>query len=112
MQAKQQQRKLYTQEFKREAVRLVSQGGHKEAQVARDLGLCGSLLGKWRRRMEEQSHNGQSGPRAFPGHGNARDEGVARLVREDAPLKEEGERLKKAAGIFTDGAPGHQSRPR
>ena len=105
MESKQQQRKLYTEEFKREAVRLISEGGHKEAQVARDLGVCRSLLGKWRRRIEEEAHNGQNGQRTFPGRGNPRDEEVARLQRENARLKEEVEILKKAMGIFT-------SRPR
>ncbi len=105
MEAKQQQKKSYTQEFKREAVRLVTEGTRPEAQVARDLGVCRSLLGKWRRRIGEEPHNGQSGQRTFPGHGNPRDEEVARLQKENARLKEEVEILKKAMGIFT-------SRPR
>lgn len=104
MHAKQQKRS-YSEEFKREAVRLVTDGGHSEAQVARDLGVCRSLLGKWRRRIEEESHNGQSGQRAFPGQGNPRDEEMAKLQKENARLKEEVEILKKAVGIFT-------SRPR
>ena len=105
MESKAQQKKSYTEEFKREAVRLVTEGGHTEAQVARDLGVCRSLLGKWRRRIEEESRNGQSGQRAFPGQGNPRDEEMARLQKENARLKEEVEILKKAVGIFT-------SRPR
>ncbi len=100
MQAK-QQKKSYTKEFKREAVRLVTDGGHSEAQVARDLGVCRSLLGKWPRRIEEESYNGQNGTRTFPGHGNARDEEMARLQKENARLKEEVTILKKAVGIFT-----------
>ena len=104
MEAKQQKRS-YSEEFKREAVRLVTDGGHSEAQVARDLGVCRSLLGKWRRRIEEESHHGQTGQRAFPGRGNPRDEEMAKLHKENARLREENEILKKAVGIFT-------SRPR
>src|SRR5919202_1735820 len=105
MEAKKQQKQSYTEEFKREAVRLVTEGGQKEAQVARDLGVCRSLLGKWRRRIEEASPNGQAGQRTFPGHGKPRDEEMAKLQKENARLKEENEILKKAVGIFT-------SRPR
>ena len=94
-----QQRRSYTEEFKREAVRLVTTGGHSESQVARDLGVSRSLLGKWRRQLEVGAQNGQ---RAFPGQGNPRDEEMARLQRENARLKEENEILKKAVGIFTN----------
>ena len=31
-----QQKRTFTEEFKREAVRLVAEGGHSEARVARD----------------------------------------------------------------------------
>ena len=103
-----QQRRSYTEEFKREAVRLVTTGGHSESQVARDLGVSRSLLGKWRRQVEAHS---QSGQRPFPGQGNTRDEEMARLQKENARLKEDShlrskwaeevEILKKAVGIFT-----------
>ncbi len=105
MEAKPQHKKSYTEEFKREAVRLVSEGGQKEAQVARDLGVCRSLLGKWRRGIQEEPQSGQTGQRTFPGHGNPRDQEMAKLQKENARLKEEVEILKKAMGIFT-------SRPR
>lgn len=101
MEGQQQRKKSYTGEFKREAVRLVTEGGHSEAQVARDLGICRSLLGKWRRHIQEETHNGQSGRRPFPGKGHPRDEEMAKLQRENARLKEEVEILKKAMGIFT-----------
>jgi transposase len=101
-------KKSYCEEFKREAVRMAYDGNHSSAaQVARDLGLCRSLLGKWRRQIEaaEQENSGPSGSstglHAFPGHGNPRDEELARLQRENARLKEEVEILKKAVGIFT-----------
>ena len=105
MEGRPQQKKTCGEEFKREAVRLVTEGGHPEAQVARDLGVCRSLLGKWRRQVQQEVQNGQGGQSTFPGRGIARDEEMARLQRENARLKEEVEILKKAVGIFT-------SRPR
>jgi len=39
------ERKQYTVEFKREAVRLMTQGDLSAAQVARDLGINPNLLG-------------------------------------------------------------------
>ena len=67
--------------------------------VARDLGIQESVLGRWKRTME----NGTASPhlKAFPGQGNPRDEEMARLQRELTRLKEDNEILKKAVGIFT-----------
>ncbi len=93
------QRKQYTAEFKREAVRLITGGGLSEAQAARDLGVCRSLLGKWKRQLQAEEKAG-SGFKAFPGHGNPRDEELARLRREVEILRQEREVLKKAVSIF------------
>ena len=46
------ERRQYTAEFKQEAVRLMTQGGLSAAQVARDLGINATLLGKWKRQFE------------------------------------------------------------
>jgi transposase len=91
------QRKQYTPEFKREAIRLVTQGGVSMARAARDLGVSRSLLGKWKRQIEAEA---QVGLRAFPGHGNPADEELVRLRRENAVLREERDILKKAALIL------------
>jgi hypothetical protein len=40
----------FTQEFKREAVKLVAENGHPTAQVARELGLTPNLLRRWKQR--------------------------------------------------------------
>jgi transposase-like protein len=40
------QRRSFTEEFKREAVRLVDQSGSSKADIARDLGISGSLLAR------------------------------------------------------------------
>ncbi len=65
VQHKSSKRKQYTSEFKREAVRLVTEGGLGMAQVARDLGVNDNLVSRWKK---ESLQNGQ---RAFPGQGLA-----------------------------------------
>ncbi len=91
------ERKQYTAEFKREAVRLMTEGGVSVAQVSRDLGVCRSLLGKWKRQLSVEQ---QTGNRAFPGHGQPADEELAKLRRENEILRQEREILKKAVSIF------------
>ncbi|MGH7232083.1 MAG: transposase [Nitrospiraceae bacterium] len=41
-------RRALTREFKREAVKLVTESGHSTARVARDLGLTPNLLRRWK----------------------------------------------------------------
>jgi transposase len=98
VQRKSSKRKQYTAEFKREAVRLVTEGGLSMAQVARDLGLDDNLVSRWKREAQE---NGQ---RAFPGQGHPQDEELARLRRENEVLRQEREVLKKAISIFSQAA--------
>jgi len=56
-------RRMFTREFKLEAVKLVSERGVKVAQAARDLGIGENLLDRWVR--EAASGKGS----AFPGRG-------------------------------------------
>jgi transposase len=77
------ERKQYSAEFKREAVRLVMEKGLSLAQAARDLGINDNLLGRWKKQMESDDE------RAFPGQGHARDEELARLRREVEVLRQE-----------------------
>ncbi len=44
------ERKSYTEEFKREAVRLMESSGKPVAQLARDLGINDNNLYRWRER--------------------------------------------------------------
>ena len=93
------ERRIFTDEFKREAVRLAVERGNV-SETARQLGLDESVLSRWKRRLVQASEGEASLP-AFPGSGNARDAEVARLKRELDRLREENEILKKAVGIFT-----------
>src|SRR2546425_24462 len=45
--------KTYTQEFKREAVRLAQTSGKSIAQVARELGISDSSIHQWRKELAE-----------------------------------------------------------
>ena len=89
-----QRRKIYSREFKQEAVRLVRESDQSLAAVARDLGIDENSLRKWKR--AEESH----GERAFPGKGRNHDEELAKLQREVALLRQERDILKKAVGFF------------
>jgi transposase len=80
------ERRVFTEEFKRDAVRLAKERGNV-SQVARDLGLHESVLTRWRKRLEAAPE------RTFPGQGNPQDPEVARLRRENARLQEENEIL-------------------
>ncbi len=95
-------RRSFTEEFKREAVRLARERGNVAA-TARDLGIDESCLNRWRRALAagEEASASTAPPRPFPGQGNARDEEVTRLRRELARVRQENEILKKAVGIFT-----------
>ena len=88
------ERKVYTEEFKREAVRLAKERGNS-AQTARDLGISDNTLQGWKSQLTKTPEN------PFPGNGNPRDAELVGLPRELARLKEENEILKKAGGIFT-----------
>jgi len=87
-------RKKYSDEFKREAVNLTRQPGANVSQVARDIGINGNQLWRWRRAMDDR------GSEAFPGSGNARDQELLALKRELAKVKKERDFLRDAAAFF------------
>jgi transposase len=47
-------RRAYTEDFKRDAVALVTEQGYSVAEAARSLDVGASLLGRWKRQYEEQ----------------------------------------------------------
>jgi transposase len=93
--------RIYTRDFKLEAVRLSESTEKTVAQIARDLGLPERVLYRWRRELREQPEQ------AFPGKGHQSEleEENRRLKRELELLKQEREILKKAAAIFSRGQP-------
>ena len=90
------QKRVFTEEFKREAVRLARERGNVE-ETARELGIHSTILHRWKRRLA----SAPAQEVAFPGHGNPQDPELARVKHELARVKEENEILKKAVGIFT-----------
>ena len=89
-------RRVFTREFKLEAVKMVSERGVSVAQAARDLGLHENVLRKW---VRDQKSDPQH---AFPGQGQMKPEQaeIAALRKEVAKLKMERDILKKAAAWF------------
>jgi transposase len=86
-------RKVYTREFKVEAVRLTTEPDQSVAQVARDLGLNENTLWRWRQQLKDEPQA------AFPGRGRLKpqEEELRRLRREVQVLRQERDFLKKAA---------------
>ena len=91
-----QQRRTFSDEFKREAVKLVRQPGASKAAIARDLGIGANLLGRWAR---EEDGAVASIPRSGKGDGISVQE-FERMRRELAKVKMERDILKKALGYF------------
>ena len=85
-------RKVYTREYKIEAVRLTTEGGVTVAQAARDLEINESILYNWRRQFRQWGAGPGAGKEAL-----SQAEEVQRLRRENAKLREERDFLKKAA---------------
>ena len=91
-------RKVYTAEFKREAVRLSEQPDVSVKQIAEELGVSEYSLYTWRRLAREQ------GSLAFPGNGKIalteEQRENQRLRKELERVKQERDILKKAVGFF------------
>jgi transposase len=89
-------RRVYTAEFKTEAVKLVTEQGYSFAEAARSLGLSENLLRNWKRALEAE------GEQAFPGQGKlpALEEELRRLRAENKRLLAERDILKKATAFF------------
>jgi transposase len=88
-------RRIFDKQFKIDAVNLLESSGKTATEMATDLGITCDLLSRWRRQMEDTEK------KAFPGHGNPRDEEIARLRKENAELRVERDILKKAMAIFS-----------
>lgn len=83
--------KVYSKEFKEEAVRLAQISGKPIAQIARELGISDSAIHGWKKELAER------GQEAFPwkGHQTALEEENRRLKRENDILRQERDILKK-----------------
>ncbi len=85
-------RREYTEDFKRDAVALVTEQGYKVSEAARSLGIGDGLIRRWKREYDEVSSGVQLGM-------DEREE-LKRLRKEVRLLRMEKEILKKASQYF------------
>ncbi len=91
-------RRIYSEEYKIDAIRLVTQQGMSHREAARKLGIQESMLRRW------QTQEAQGGEDPFPGKGKRppRDAELAKLLEENRRLRMETDILKKAAAFFAN----------
>ena len=93
MQGENGKKKRFDRDFKISAVKMVTEGGHKAAEVARSLGIHQNQLYNWKKKFSDQ------GDKAFPGKGHLSE--LAALRRKLRDVEMERDILKKAVGIFS-----------
>ena len=89
-------RRQYTEEFKREAVRLVTDHGYGVSEAARNLGINATMLGRWKRQVAQHTNGVYRGN----GHMSAEHEELLTLRKEVKRLRMEREILKKTVSFF------------
>ncbi len=92
---KKRTRRKYTQEFKKEAVKLITEQGYSYAEAGRNLGVNPNLLSRWKKEIE-----GISGTGLTPASAVSVQSELKRLRKENKRLRMEREILKKAAAFF------------
>jgi transposase len=99
-----QERRQFTDEFKREAVALLAGSGRPLSRIASELGISPSMLRNWR----NGSGGRDAGSARHPIPASAPDSAVdpaaeiSRLRRENDRLRSERDILKKAVAIFSE----------
>jgi transposase len=93
------ERRKYTEEFKREAVRLMETSGKPIAEIARDLGINDNNLYRWRGLCGSQSQANTNG------NVTEMEAELKRLRRENEVLRQERDILKKAMSIVSRSQP-------
>jgi transposase len=88
------QRRRFSVEYKREAVAMLDAPGVSVSQIAAELGIGATVLGRWRRELRREP------AQAFPGHGRPREEELGHLHRELARVTKERDFLREAAAFF------------
>jgi len=88
------QRRRFSVEYKREAVAMLDSPGVSVSQIAAELGIGVTVLGRWRRELRQEPDQ------AFRGNGRPRDEELALVRRELARVTKERDFLREAAAFF------------
>lgn len=89
--------KKYTDEFKRDVLTLVAEGGRSVAQLERELDITPGLIYKWQQRYRVK------GEALQPSEERAEQAELRRLRRELELVKQERDILKKAIQVFSRG---------
>ena len=92
--------RIYTEEFKREALELLKSSGKSAGQLERELGITSGMLLKWRDKYQVVS-KGNEAPRLEPSDLEAAKKEIQRLQGELRETAEEREILKKVVSIFS-----------
>ena len=94
---KENKRRHFTNDYKKNAVRLVTEQGLSVGKVARDLDIHPQLLHQWRKKYFDK------GDDAFVGKGNPKPEDaeMKRVLKKLAEVEEERDILKKALAVFS-----------
>ena len=102
---KKQTRRVYSREFKMEAVRLSREPGRKLSDLARELGISYGVLREWRR--QATLREGMAEEEVFPGNGHQarQEEEIRQLKKELERVRQERDFLKKAAAYFAKNEP-------
>lgn len=90
-------RRVFTDQFKADAVAMVTQLGRPRGEVARDLGIGESTLGRWVASATGTAGSGSGSNRRAP---DLASDDPNEMRRELARLREENAFLKKAAAFF------------
>lgn len=93
----------HTQEFKLEAVKLLSQSGKSVVAISRELGMDPSSLHRWRDELDPghlMQPSGGVAKRKTKASQMSQEEELRALRRQNDILREERDFLKKAAAFF------------
>lgn len=96
MNREKKQRRRYSDEFKCDAVALVTEQGYSLLEAGRSLGVNHNLIHKWQKKLH-------SGPNGTPILKISEQEELKRLRKEVTQLRMETDILKKAAAYFAKG---------
>lgn len=88
-----ERRRQYDSNFKLSAVRLLESSDEPLEQVARSLGISGSMLRRWREQVRSR------GAHSFSESGRIERAEILRLKRENKDLRRQVEGLKKTLGF-------------
>jgi len=93
-----QKRRIYDEEFKRDAVRLVNNNSYGVSETARRLGINAKLLGRWKREAETRSNGTFTGTAQV----SPEPDELNQLRKENQRLRMERDILKKTLVFFVN----------